>query len=386
VSAGEGWMAFSHLRWSRFSPLIIRLEAPGGDWKMAYLSTPFEHDVFVSYAHGLADRRGVKRLKHWSERLKEELHGDIVDLLPEFRPLDIFIDEQLDPTQPLTGLLREHVSRSGLLLVIMSDHYLSSAWCQDERDWFEAEVKRRGTSGGVVLVVRVQPTNHDAWPACLKDERGHVVLGFPFHPSPKSDGELVHPYGWPEPLPQDRAYYEELGKLASIVTQRLRQLKRAQELEDKARRPRVEIRIEGAPNIYLQAPISTAAAWTEAKALLEGARCRVLPETLPQASADLAGMQAARRERLRILSKEAHALCLLCAPQANGIDLEIDAIANDRTDLQALFDKDLPCVIIDRGDGEIPRARELGIESIKAQGGGWLLPLQSWLQSALERR
>ena len=63
--------------------------------------TPFEHDVFVSYAHG---RRaaGVKRLKHWSERLKDELDGEIVDLLPEFEPLDIFIDEQLDPTQPLT--------------------------------------------------------------------------------------------------------------------------------------------------------------------------------------------------------------------------------------------------------------------------------------------
>ena len=36
---------------------------------MAYLSKPFEHDIFVSYAHGLADRRGIKRLKHWSERL-----------------------------------------------------------------------------------------------------------------------------------------------------------------------------------------------------------------------------------------------------------------------------------------------------------------------------
>src|SRR5690348_3102553 len=121
---------------------------------MAYLSPPFAHDIFVSYAHGRADRHGVKRLKHWSERLKDELKFEIVDLAPEFDPLDVFIDEQLDPTQPLTDLVRGHVSSSGLLLVIMSERYLSSAWCTDERDWFAAEVNRRGISGGVVLVVR----------------------------------------------------------------------------------------------------------------------------------------------------------------------------------------------------------------------------------------
>jgi hypothetical protein len=349
---------------------------------MAYLPKPFEHDIFFSYAHGLA-----KRLKHWSERLKDELQEEIVDLLPEFGLLDIFIDKQLDPTQPLTALLRKEVSSSGLLLVIMSEHYLNSAWCKDELDWFEAEVRRRGTSGGWVLVVRVLPTDHAKWPNCLKDERGHVVLGFPFYPDAKSVGELVHPHGWPEPLQQDpkhRAYYEELGKLASIVTQRLRQLRRAKELEEKARRPRVQIRIEGEPNIYLHAPISTAAAWVEAKALLEGAACRVLPKALPVVSADFATIQAARKERLRILSTEAHALCLLRAPQANGIDLEIEAIAHDRIALQA-FDKDLPCVIIDRGDGDLPRARELGIDTIKAPHENWLPQLQRWLEGALDR-
>jgi hypothetical protein len=167
------------------------------------------------------------------------------------------------------------------------------------------------------------------------------------------------------------------------VIQRLRQLRKAQELEDKARRPRVQIRIEGEPNIYLQAPLSTAAAWTQAKALLERAHCRVVPEALPLVSADLAAIQAAHGERLRIL-KEADALCLLRAPQANGIDLEIDAIASDRN-LLKVFDKDLPCVIIDRGDGDLPKARELGIDTIKAPDENWLPQLQSWLQGALDR-
>ena len=74
-----------------------------------------------------------------------------------------------------------------------------------------------------------------------------------FIPNPKRD-ELVQPYGWPEPLPQDRGYYEELGKLASIVTQRLRQLRRAQQLEEKARQPRIQIRVEGEPHLLPACP------------------------------------------------------------------------------------------------------------------------------------
>src|SRR5262249_30824971 len=184
---------------------------------MPYINHHFRHDIFFSYAHGRADKQRIKRLKFWSERLREELHGEIVDLLPEFDALDIFIDDQLDPTEPLTDSIRTEVKASGLLLVVMSEHYLQSVWCKDERAWFEAEVERRGLEGGLVLVVRVQPTLHEKWPDCLKDERGHVVLGFQFHPNPKESGKFVQPYGWPEPLPQDRPYYEELGKLTSIV-------------------------------------------------------------------------------------------------------------------------------------------------------------------------
>jgi hypothetical protein len=351
---------------------------------MAYLSPGFEHDIFVSYAHGVADRRGVRRLKDWSERLNDELESEIKNLRLEFDDLKIFIDRDLDPTRPLTDLLRGHASSSGMLLVIMSERYLASVWCTDEREWFEAEVKRRGIAGGVVLVVRAQPTNHEAWPKGLKDERGNVVLGFPFHPDPKSADDFVQPYGWPEPLSQDRAYYESLAKLASIVIQRLRQLKRAQELEAAARRPRVQIRIEGEPHIYLQAPLSTAEAWAEAKATLEGAGCQVLPGALPTVGLDLAAINAARKERLKILSKDAHALCLLRAPQANGIEREIEAIASDRAALQA-FDKDLPCAIINRGAGPVPKAAELGIDVVAAQGEEWLPPLQAWLQRALDR-
>jgi hypothetical protein len=110
----------------------------------------------------------------------------------------------------------------------------------------------------------------------------------------------------------------------------------------------------------------------------------VLPVALPSVGPDLKAIQAAHRERLKLLHEQAHALCLLRPPQANGIDIEIDAVASDRNTLKA-FGKDLPCVIIDRGDGDIPRARALGIDTIKTPDDNWLLPLQGWLKQALER-
>lgn len=349
---------------------------------MTYLRKPFQHDLFVSYAHGRADRRGVKRLKHWSEQLKLEIEGEIVDLLPEFEPLNIFIDDELDPAAPLTEQLRDKVGHSGLLLVIMTEHYLNSAWCQDEREWFDAEVERRGKKGGLVLVIRVQPTDHARWPDCLKDERGHVVLGFQFHPDPKSDDDLVQPYGWPEPLPQDRPYYEELSKLANIITQRLRKLRKSQELEEKAHQPRAQIRIEGEPTIYLQAASSVPEDWAQIKAELEGAGCRVLPDELLVVEDDLAAIQAARKERLKILSGQAHALCLLRSRQTDRFEREIEATASDRTALEA-FDKSLPCTILNLAGGDVPGANDFGIGVLDARDENWLGAFRDWLESAM---
>ena len=108
-----------------------------------------------------------------------------------------------------------------------------------------------------------------------------------------------------------------------------------------------------------------------------------MPAVLPEVGADLATINAARKERLILLRNQVHALCLLRVPQANGIEREIEAIASDRAALQA-FDKDLPCAIIDRVGGDLPRADELGIDTINAQHGDWLFQLQGWLQRALE--
>lgn len=344
---------------------------------MSFLGPPFEHDVFVSYAHG----RGGNLLR-WSHCLIETLENDILDLETEFDDLDVFIDLELDPTKPLTKQLRGKVQKSGLLLVIMSKRYLESDWCQKEIEWFEAEIKACQEAGGLVLVVRVQPTNHEEWPSCLKDEDGHTLIGFTFHPKGGNGDEMVRPHGWPEPLPTDREYYRELGKLSTIITRRLNELKKRPTLRANANQARQHNPIDEKPGIYLQAAASEIDVWRLTKQVMEASGYRVFPDALPIVDRNVKAIQEARKKRLQLIGEKANALCLLGSRESNGQDQEIEAIANDRIALQA-FGKDLPVAVRHRGEGKPTLAREFGIDAIDAAGDDWLIRFQGWLQQAL---
>jgi hypothetical protein len=81
---------------------------------MSYVGAPFDHDVFVSYAHGVT-RGNASPLKRWSHSLVDELESTILNTQADYSTLDIFIDRQLDPTRQLTPYLRERVEKSAPL-------------------------------------------------------------------------------------------------------------------------------------------------------------------------------------------------------------------------------------------------------------------------------
>jgi hypothetical protein len=139
---------------------------------MGYLSE-FEHDIFVSYAHS-------DLLNDWSGRLIDDLRTLVAGglRLRGAEEVGVWWDYDLRGNQPLTRQLREKVEGAGVLLVLMSDWYLQSGWCQDERDWFVNAVQQRGADR--VFVVRVCATDHDRWPKSFKDERGHPLVGYDF--------------------------------------------------------------------------------------------------------------------------------------------------------------------------------------------------------------
>src|SRR5262245_44969734 len=111
---------------------------------MAFLSPHYSLDAFVSYSHGDPRRLGDSSpLKRWSLALIKALRDDILALSTEFDELEIWCDEQIDPTAKLTETLRDMVRSAAILIVLMSPRYLRSSWCRDEREWFKSQVRDR---------------------------------------------------------------------------------------------------------------------------------------------------------------------------------------------------------------------------------------------------
>lgn len=185
---------------------------------MGYLSE-FEHDIFVSYAHS-------DLLKDWSARLIKELRTLVAGGLGlrGAEEVGVWWDYHLRGNQPLTGQLRAEVEGAGVLLVLMSDWYLKSAWCQDERDWFVQDVRRRGADR--VFVVRACATDDRGWPAAFKDERNHPLVGYNFVAVEDPTIPKGHPR--PEDAFDSKEFYDGLRKLARDIVSQLKALKLAE--------------------------------------------------------------------------------------------------------------------------------------------------------------
>jgi TIR domain len=146
---------------------------------MCYIGAPFEHDVFVSYAHAEKDT-GAPLLLRWSHHFVDR----ITEFLETyFNPgqsvgsrIDVFIDKnRFQSGDKLPQELRKAVEKSAFLLVLMSPSYPISTWCKEELEHHFAKADRDGRSGHCVIV-RAQHLPDNAWPDRLKDDRGGPVL------------------------------------------------------------------------------------------------------------------------------------------------------------------------------------------------------------------
>jgi TIR domain len=240
---------------------------------MGYLRE-YEHDIFVSYAHS-------DLLNDWSARLIKDLRTLVAGGLG-LRGADevgVWWDYHLRGNQPLTGQLREKVEGAGVLLVLMSEWYLKSAWCRDERDWFVQDVRWRGADR--VFVIRVCATDDSSWPEELKDERGHPLVGYDF----VADDDLTIPKGHPRPEDafDSKEYYNAVRKLARDMVSQLKALKRAEiPPPDEPERHAPGLNERGEVVFLAAAPDEDVEELRDELAgLLRAQGCEVVPETNP---------------------------------------------------------------------------------------------------------
>lgn len=323
---------------------------------MAYLSPDFDYDVFVSYSHGDPTGAGESPLKTCSHALIEALIADISSLSDEFDALAVWCDRDLDPTLKLTPELRRKVKAAAVVMILMSPRYLRSAWCGDERVWFQEQIEDRAGDEGRVFVVRAVPTDDSVWPAFLRDERGHAIIGFRFHAPPRQSQDLVQPYGlpdlipygWPDLTERNEAFCHELATLRTALTRRLRELKSRFESRAEATVPATQTTTERPSRIYFHAR-------PEHASLREAIDCEprgrggcmiVAPPTAANGSDPAAWID---ESKARITAASCCDALALLRPTADATFLAdfLDVGVEERKRIRVARGAPLPCAVLD---------------------------------------
>jgi hypothetical protein len=347
---------------------------------MAFLLPHFDYDVFVSYSHGVVSAGADAPLKEWTLELIRRLETDIKAVDTEFDNLHIWRDELIDPTIHLTDELRGKVSRSGVLLIVMSPRYLASSWCQDELDWFRQQVRDRSRDQGRVFVVRALPTDESRWPDFLRDERGHALVGFRLYDSRDS-----MPYGWRGSREHSEAYVRQLWLLQAALAKRLRELRANSERRAALAVADTALRSDGPRRIYLHARAEHAPVRDEVKKIL--AEDGIAPLTpVADPGPDIADWTRESRARIET-AKRCDALALVRADTDDrfiGDLLEIGV--DERERIQAARGSPLPCAVLDRSGQSLPiDVSPFGIERFDLASTDWRGKFRSWLERPGDR-
>lgn len=144
---------------------------------MAYLYDR-NHDVFISYAHDDDLIDWVKDFALMLEgelgrqlKIKENLYGKV--------PVEVWKDNNLPQQGNLSERLEKEIKESSIFLVIMSNSYLLSKWCNKEGIMFVNSLK--GKSHLKIFIIEREETAKDKWPKFLKTEEGDPLLYIPFY-------------------------------------------------------------------------------------------------------------------------------------------------------------------------------------------------------------
>ncbi|HXF89249.1 MAG TPA: toll/interleukin-1 receptor domain-containing protein [Xanthobacteraceae bacterium] len=346
---------------------------------MAFLSPHFEYDVFVSYSHGNPNPRAGDDLplKTWTNELIRDLEEDSRTIDPEFRDLHIWCDEQIDPTMQLSDELRRKVTNSCVLMIVMSPWYLRSNWCRDELEWFRQQVQDRAREQGRIFVVRAMPTDEKTWPDFLCDDRGHPLVGFPFH-----DPQEPTPYGWRGTRENNEAYVRQLRRLQVSLTKRLRELRDLTERRAEAQSAATDKPATGPKKVWLHARAEHRPVCEQVKQALSQDGIAPL-STIADPGRDILDWRKESRARIET-AKHCDALALVRADTDErflGDLLEIGV--DERERIQSDRGKPLPCAVLDHSGEKLPiDVSPFGIERFDLKTEDWRNRFRSWLDSS----
>jgi Domain of unknown function (DUF4062)/TIR domain len=188
----------------------------------------FTHDIFISYGH-LDDLSPFGEERGWVDLLHERL-SVLVGQALGYEPQIWRDGHNLQGNDELGGAISEGVTRSLLLIPIISPRYVQSDWCNREIEAFHAgEVPATDAAPGfrsrVFKVVKTPLPKH-----LKKLEPAHIgsLIGYQFYAEDASSGLLTEF----SPDPDDKNYWRMLNRLVADITKTLIQLKHSSGSDD----------------------------------------------------------------------------------------------------------------------------------------------------------
>ena len=290
------------------------------------------------------------------------------------------MDPEIDPTAKLTDELSKTVSTSGLLMIVMSKHYLESSWCRDELEWFRKQIEARPSESGRVFVLRAQETDTALWPDFLRDDRGHVMPGFSFY-----DPQNGYPWDYPDLRAPNADFGKEALRLQIWLVKRLRELREraAKEARDQTAASGALPQPSGARRIYLHASPESEAVRADIGRVLESDG--IMPLTAQTGSGkNLAAFQR-EAQALRIeAAKRCEALALLRVKDGGSFvgDL-LDIGVDERKRVADARGAPMPCAVLDKTGERLPiDVAPFGIERFDVNLADWHGRFRDWLDAA----
>ncbi len=175
-----------------------------------------KHDIFVSYAH--IDNKPAHGVKEgWVTTLIQGLKTELARRLGQ-ENFSLWIDHKLAGNVPITSEIMENLRDSATLIVVLSQGYLASTWCQQEKGDFLRAVQERCRAHSRVFVIEVDESER---PPEFGNLRGYRF--FKQLPGKRYPQVL----GWPEPRLEDQEYYDMINELSYELADELRRLKDA---------------------------------------------------------------------------------------------------------------------------------------------------------------
>ena len=170
-------------------------------------------DIFVSYAH--IDNQPVHGQEQgWISYFIDNLGAETGRQMGRSEHFSVWMDFKLNTNDSVTPEIEQQLRDADVLIIMMSQGWLSSEWCVKELDYFSEvhnDLEKR------VFVVNMNGVPREAQPESL-----HDLLTVPFYE--KTAQDKIRQLGYPIPEPADKEYFYRTVDLAEQLSGTLQRL------------------------------------------------------------------------------------------------------------------------------------------------------------------